>query len=84
MSTPALWPQDRLALTDVARAQAVKATEQAFARTLTSLQIDIGLVRVLEAIYVPLAAWVVAGQERRNPCNLAELTTTLVVTDGLS
>ncbi|MDH2432007.1 hypothetical protein QCD60_05490 [Pokkaliibacter sp. MBI-7] len=64
MSTPALWPQDRLALTDVARAQAVKATEQAFARTLTSLQIDIGLVRVLEAIYVPLAAWVVAGQER--------------------
>ncbi|PXF30770.1 hypothetical protein WH50_13445 [Pokkaliibacter plantistimulans] len=64
MSTPALWPRDRLALTDVARAQAVKATEQAFARTLTSLQIDIGLVRVLEAIYVPLAAWVVAGQER--------------------
>ncbi|MFP8966532.1 hypothetical protein ACKC9G_08160 [Pokkaliibacter sp. CJK22405] len=64
MSTLAQWPSHQLCLSQSQRQHAVRATELAFARTLTSLQIDIGLVRILESIYVPMAAWVVERQER--------------------
>ncbi|MEH6577981.1 MAG: hypothetical protein V7731_12980 [Amphritea sp.] len=59
------WPKDQLCLSDEARNKAVTAVEQAFASTLESLKVDIGLVEMLESIYVPLAAWLVARKEQQ-------------------
>lgn len=59
------WPSDQLCLSAAVRKQAVQAVEQAFASTLETLKVDIGLVEMLEAIYVPLGAWLVARQEQQ-------------------
>jgi len=43
----------------------VQAVEQAFAATLASLGVDIGLKALFEEIYVPLAAWILAQKRQR-------------------
>ncbi|MFW1676744.1 hypothetical protein ACFVYJ_03070 [Pontibacter sp. JAM-7] len=63
MSVITHWPKEQLCFTANQRADAVSAVEQAFASTLESLRVDIGLVEMLEAIYVPLGAWL-ACQKR--------------------
>ncbi|MGH1462979.1 MAG: hypothetical protein ACRBB6_13195 [Neptuniibacter sp.] len=57
MSVITQWPQDQLCLSFRERQDAVAAVEKAFASTLESLKVDIGLVDMFEAIYVPLGAW---------------------------
>ncbi|WP_420600164.1 hypothetical protein [Neptuniibacter sp.] len=57
MSVITQWPQDQLCLSSRERDDAVAAVEKAFASTLESLKVDIGLVDMFEAIYVPLGAW---------------------------
>lgn len=64
MSLLTRWPQDQLCLSDSERREAVAAVERAFASTLESLRVDIGLVEMFEAIYVPLAAWIFCHQRR--------------------
>ncbi|WP_432470881.1 hypothetical protein [Amphritea sp. HPY] len=59
------WPEDQLCLSPEVRRQAVQAVEQAFASTLETLKVDIGLVELLESIYVPLGAWLVARKEQQ-------------------
>lgn len=60
MSLLTRWPRKHLCLSEEERRHAVQAVEQAFASTLESLQVDIGLKELFEEIYVPLAAWLVA------------------------
>lgn len=60
MSLLTRWPRKHLCLSEEERQHAVQAVEQAFASTLESLQVDIGLKELFEEIYVPLAAWLVA------------------------
>ncbi|MBV1789779.1 hypothetical protein KQ940_17120 [Marinobacterium sp. D7] len=62
MSLLTRWPHEYLCLTETERRRAVQAVEQAFASTLESLQVDIGLKELFEQIYVPLAAWLVERQ----------------------
>lgn len=57
MSVITQWPQDQMCLSFREREEAVAAVEKAFASTLESLKVDIGLVDMFEAIYVPLGAW---------------------------
>lgn len=57
MSVLTSWPKEHLCFTRAVRQRAVKSVESAFASTLKSLKVDIGLVEQLEAIYVPLGAW---------------------------
>ena len=64
MSSLTRWPSDQLCLSDEEREQAVSKVEQAFASTLESLKVDIGLVEMLESIYVPLGAWLVAQKNQ--------------------
>lgn len=59
------WPQSQLRLTSAQRKEAVERVEKAFASTLESLKVDIGLVELLESIYVPLGAWLVARKEQQ-------------------
>ncbi|MBN0986476.1 hypothetical protein [Amphritea pacifica] len=65
MSSLCSWPSDQLCLTAEAREQAVRRVEKAFALTLESLKVDIGLVELLESIYVPLGAWLVARKNQQ-------------------
>lgn len=65
MSSLCTWPSDQLCLTKEAREQAVRRVEKAFASTLESLKVDIGLVELLESIYVPLGAWLVARKNQQ-------------------
>jgi len=65
MSLLTRWPRHQLCLTDEERRHAVQAVEQAFAATLESLKVDIGLKELFEAIYVPLAAWILARQRQQ-------------------
>ena len=58
------WPQDQLFQSKQKRSEVVAAVEKDFASTLESLKVDIGLVEVLESIYVPLAAWLVEHKNR--------------------
>lgn len=58
MSILTRWPSDHLFLNARERQRAVEAVEGAFASTLETLKVDIGLVQMLDAIYVPLAAWI--------------------------
>ncbi|WP_432696611.1 hypothetical protein ACQUQP_19050 [Marinobacterium sp. YM272] len=62
MSLLTRWPREQLALTAEERGQALQAVEQAFAPTLKSLEVDIGLKELFEHVYVPLAAWLVERQ----------------------
>jgi D-glycerate 3-kinase len=62
MSLLTRWPREHLCLSEVERQHAVQAVERAFAPTVKSLQVDIGLQDLFEEIYVPLAAWLVARQ----------------------
>ncbi|MFB9887101.1 hypothetical protein [Balneatrix alpica] len=64
MTATCVWPAEFLALSEQQRHQATEATLQAFSRTLASLQLDIGLSRVLESVYVPLAAWLAQRQQQ--------------------
>ncbi|GGO86836.1 kinase [Marinobacterium nitratireducens] len=64
MSLLTRWPENQLCLGDDERRDAVRALERAFASTLETLRVDIGLVEMFEAIYVPLAAWLVCHQRR--------------------
>lgn len=64
MSSLTRWPSDQLCLSDEERERAVSKVEQAFASTLESLKVDIGLVELLESIYVPLSAWLVAQKNQ--------------------
>ncbi|MGB0466666.1 MAG: hypothetical protein ACPGF7_03925 [Pontibacterium sp.] len=57
MSVLTHWPEDQLCLSYKERQHAVEAVEKAFASTLESLKVDIGLVEMFESIYVPLGAW---------------------------
>ena len=59
------WPQDQLCLSAAERKEAVAKVEQAFASTLETLKVDIGLVELLESIYVPLGAWLVARKNKQ-------------------
>lgn len=63
MSLLTRWPKEQLCLSPEQRKRAVQAVENAFASTLQSLQVDIGLKDLLEEIYVPLGAWLVAHQQ---------------------
>lgn len=65
MSALCQWPAGQLCLTKDAREEAVHRVERAFASTLESLKIDIGLVELLESIYVPLGAWLVARKNQQ-------------------
>ncbi len=65
MSVLTRWPEDQLCLSAAQRRHAVQALQHAFASTLESLKVDIGLVEMFEAIYVPLAAWIVCRQRRQ-------------------
>ncbi|WP_415895124.1 hypothetical protein ACMXYQ_14600 [Neptuniibacter sp. PT34_22] len=60
------WPQDQLCLSYREREDAVAAVEKAFASTLESLKIDIGLVDMFEAIYVPLGAWITCRKRQKD------------------
>ncbi|WP_299182733.1 hypothetical protein [uncultured Neptuniibacter sp.] len=60
------WPQHQLCLSDNERAAAVAAVERAFASTLESLKVDIGLVDMFEAIYVPLGAWLACQKQQKS------------------
>lgn len=62
MSLLTRWPREHLALSAEERRRAVQAVERAFAPTLKSLEVDIGLKDLFEQIYVPLAAWLVERQ----------------------
>jgi len=65
MSLLTRWPKQQLCLDPSRRQYAVQAVEQAFAPTLESLRMDIGLVEMFEAIYVPLAAWLARRKEQQ-------------------
>lgn len=58
MSVLTHWPEEQLCLSYKERRYAVEAVERAFASTLESLKVDIGLVEMFESIYVPLGAWI--------------------------
>lgn len=60
------WPQDQLCLSYREREDAVAAVEKAFASTLESLKVDIGLVDMFEAIYVPLGAWLTCRKRQKS------------------
>ncbi|EAR59789.1 hypothetical protein [Neptuniibacter caesariensis] len=60
------WPQDQLCLSYREREEAVAAVEKAFASTLESLKVDIGLVDMFEAIYVPLGAWLACRKRQKD------------------
>lgn len=60
------WPQDQLCLSYREREDAVAAVEKAFASTLESLKVDIGLVDMFEAIYVPLGAWLTCRKRQKD------------------
>ncbi len=66
MSILTRWPRNQLCLTTEERRHAVSAVEQAFAATLESLKVDIGLKEMFEEIYVPLAAWILARKRRQD------------------
>lgn len=57
MSVLTSWPSDQLCLSAAERSRAVAAVEEAFSSTLETLKVDIGLVEMLQSIYVPLGAW---------------------------
>ncbi len=59
------WPSDQLCCRYQQRRDVVKAVERAFASTLESLKIDLGLVDLLEQIYVPLGAWLVCRKQQQ-------------------
>lgn len=65
MSVLTRWPQDQLCLSYREREEAVTAVEKAFASTLESLKVDIGLVDMFEAIYVPLGAWLACRKRQK-------------------
>ncbi|MBY4678019.1 hypothetical protein [Marinobacterium arenosum] len=65
MSLLISWPKDQLCLDFQTRRQAVRSVEQAFASTLESLKVDIGLVELLEHIYVPLGAWLACRKQQQ-------------------
>lgn len=66
MSFVAQWPRSQLCFDHSDRQQAVRSVEQAFASTLESLRVDIGLVDLLENIYVPLGAWLARKRQGFN------------------
>ncbi len=59
------WPKDQLCLSHQERAEAVGAVQNAFASALASLKVDIGLVEMFEALYVPLGAWLVKRKNQQ-------------------
>lgn len=59
------WPGDQLCSSYRERQEVVSAVEKAFASTLQSLKIDLGLVDLLEQIYVPLGAWLVRRMQQQ-------------------
>ena len=65
MSILTAWPTECLCLTAQDRKQAAARIEAEFSSTLKSLKVDIGLVEMLEAIYVPLGAWL---YEKKKGC----------------
>ncbi|MCW8885632.1 MAG: hypothetical protein OQK12_10325, partial [Motiliproteus sp.] len=68
MSILTSWPREHLCLTSKQRREATERVEAEFSSTLKSLKIDIGLVEMLEAIYVPLGAWIYEKkQQKRGP-----------------
>lgn len=65
MSVLTRWPEDQLCLSYKQRRYAVDAVEKAFASTLESLKVDIGLVEMFESIYVPLGAWLTRRKQQK-------------------
>ncbi|MFT6915658.1 MAG: D-glycerate 3-kinase [Motiliproteus sp.] len=58
------WPKDQLFQSAEKRAEVVALVEADFSKTLESLKVDIGLVDMLESIYVPMAAWIMEHKSR--------------------
>ncbi|MEH6822698.1 MAG: hypothetical protein V7629_02160 [Motiliproteus sp.] len=58
------WPTEQLFQTKQKRTEVVAAVEADFSKTLESLKVDIGLVEMLESIYVPMAAWIMEHRAR--------------------
>lgn len=58
------WPTDQLFQSKQKRKEVVATVEAEFASTLKTLKVDIGLVEVLDAFYVPLAAWLMELKSR--------------------
>ncbi|MCV6588949.1 MAG: hypothetical protein OIF57_07975 [Marinobacterium sp.] len=59
------WPREQLCCSHRQRQEVVRAVERAFASALESLKIDLGLVDLLEQIYVPLGAWLVCRMQQQ-------------------
>ncbi len=64
MGSIVTWPRDRLPGTPKMRAKALEAVTQAFASTVESLDVDLGLNELFEQIYVPVACSIL---ERLSP-----------------
>lgn len=67
MALLAHWPKHQLPLDSASRAAALEAVKAAFAPTIASLQVDLGLDELFEHIYVPLACWVLEKKPSDRP-----------------
>ncbi|KAA0874712.1 hypothetical protein [Nitrincola tapanii] len=65
MSVLVHWPTEHLCLSDEQLRSAVRAVESAFASTLESLRVDIGLKEMVQEIYVPMCGWIACWQQRK-------------------
>jgi D-glycerate 3-kinase len=65
MSVLSRWPKEQLCLTNARREEVVRVVERAFASALASLKVDIGLVAMFEAIYVPLGSWLYCRKQQQ-------------------
>jgi len=65
MSVLAHWPRRGSELGHQELQQAVRAVESAFASTLETLRVDIGLKEMIEEIYVPLGGWITSIQRHK-------------------
>lgn len=59
------WPAGQLCLSSQERRDALQAVQRAFASTLESLKVDLGLMDMFESIYVPLGAWIACHHRTR-------------------
>ncbi len=67
MSVLTHWPDDQLCLSEAERKAATARIEAEFSSTLKSLKVELGLAEMLEAIYVPLGAWLYQYKRQQGP-----------------
>jgi len=65
MSVLVKWPEKQMCVSEAELQEAVKAVEAAFAKTLESLRVDIGLSEMVEKLYVPMCAWIVHWKKQK-------------------